>query len=58
MNALLSHGWLQGDMGARESARKVIITLLDAYGSMIFEHGLFHADPHPGGCHVLAIRAT
>jgi hypothetical protein len=40
-------------MAARESARKVITTLLDAYGSMIFEHGLFHADPHPGAWHPL-----
>jgi hypothetical protein len=34
-------------------ARAAVAALVDAYGSMLFGHGLFHADPHPGNVMLL-----
>lgn len=34
-------------------ARAAVAALVDAYGSMLFGHGLFHADPHAGNVMLL-----
>ena len=35
--------------------RKLLSSLTDAFGVMVFEEGFFHADPHPGN---IFIRPT
>jgi aarF domain-containing kinase len=36
------------------AARRAVSSLVEAYGSMLFRHGLFHADPHAGN--ILLLR--
>ena len=49
-----------GDTALGERAQGALLSLLEAFGSMILDHGMLHADPHAGnmllqadGCLVL-----
>jgi predicted unusual protein kinase regulating ubiquinone biosynthesis (AarF/ABC1/UbiB family) len=36
------------DPELKASAQKAVVLLMRAYGRMMLQDGLFHADPHPG----------
>ncbi len=38
--------------------RTIAVTIADLYATMIFEHGFFHGDPHPGNILVAPDRTT